>query len=81
MAVSRRREDVQARHQEIQRLRQKPRFTLKAIAEEVGLADHTTVWWHLNGNCTCLTLTNVEWTKESQNEHVHVWKCECGASG
>ena len=78
--LSRKREDVQQRHQEIQRLRRKPRFTLKAIAEEVGLTDHSSVWWHLRGNCTCLTLTNCEWVT-AKDEHVHVWKCACGASG
>ena len=72
MTVSRKREDVQARHQEIHRLRRKPRFTLKAIAAEVGLTDHSSVWWHLSGLCRC----------EGTNEpHTHVWECECGARG
>ena len=72
MTVSRKREDVQARHQEIQRLRQVPRFTLTAIADAVGLKGHTSVWWHLSGLCRC----------EGTNErHVHVWKCKCGARG
>ena len=70
--LSRKREDVQARHQEIQRLRRKPRFTLQAIAEEVGLTNHASVWWHLSGLCRC----------EGTNErHVHVWRCACGARG
>ncbi len=72
MTVSRKREDVQARHQEIQRLRRQPRYTLSAIAKEVGLKDHSSVWWHLGGDCRC------EGTNE---QHVHVWKCECGARG
>ncbi len=80
MTVSRKREDVQARHQEIQRLRRKPRYTLQAIAAAVGLKDHSSVWWHLNGDCTCLMQTNCEWVT-SKNEHTHVWKCECGARG
>jgi D-alanyl-D-alanine dipeptidase len=80
LTVSRKREDVQARHQEIQRLRRKPRFTLKAIAAAVGLTDHTTVWWHLSGNCTCLTRTNIEWVRGDE-QHTHVWKCKCGARG
>ena len=77
MTVSRKREDVQARHQEIQRLRRKPRYTLQAIAAAVGLKDHSSVWWHLNGDCRCL----IERAKYPQDEHVHVWKCKCGARG
>ncbi|KKL91002.1 hypothetical protein LCGC14_1899090, partial [marine sediment metagenome] len=50
MTVSRKREDVQARHQEIQRLRRQPRFTLGQIALAVGLADHSSVLHHLNGS-------------------------------
>lgn len=78
--MSRKREDVQARHQEIQRLRRKPRYTLKAIAAEVGLTDHSSVWWHLSGLCTCLKRTNIEWVRGDE-QHVHVWKCACGAHG
>ena len=70
--LSRKREDVQARHQEIQRLRRKPRFTLSAIADAVGLKCHTSVLYHLYGICRC------EGTNE---QHVHVWKCACGAHG
>ncbi len=68
--LSRKREDVQARHQEIQRLRRQPRFTLKAIAAEVGLKDHSSVLYHLNGMCWCET----EWT-EGQ------FSAKCGARG
>ena len=77
LSVSRKREHVQARHQEIQRLRRKPRFTLKAIAEAVGLEDHSSVWWHLSGNCGCLT----ERVRYGGDEHAHVWKCACGERG
>ncbi len=49
--LSRTREDVQQRHQEIQRLR--PSLTLKEIALAVGLRDHTSVLYHLNGKCRC----------------------------
>ena len=78
-ALSRRREDVQARHQEIQRLRRKPRFTLKAIAAAVGLTDHSSVWWHLSGLCTCLADRGEPLGQDEP--HAHEWKCSCGARG
>jgi hypothetical protein len=79
LTVSRKREDVQARHQEIQRLRRKPRYSLPAIARAVGLADHSTVLYHLNGSCRCLMDRTFPLAKDEK--HHHVWKCECGARG
>ncbi len=76
--MSRRREDVQARHQEIQRLRKRHLFTLEEIAVEVGLADHTSVLHHLNGACRCFELP----LKIVQAPHEHIMKCtKCGAHG
>ena len=72
--LSRKREDVQARHQEIQRLRRKPLFTLDAIAAEVGLKDHSSVLYHISGGCRCDGVPHEGCT--------HIWKCrKCGASG
>ncbi len=76
--LSRTREAVQQRHQEIQRLRHKPRFTLGAIAVEVGLRDHTSVLHHLNGACRCFELP----ISITQTPHEHIWKCTtCGVPG
>ena len=72
--LSRKREDVQSRHLEIHWLRRQPRYTLKEIAEAVGLKDHTTVLYHLNGNCKC--------GGKSGSACNHAWKCtKCGAHG
>jgi len=80
VTVSRKREDVQARHQEIQRLRRKPRYTLSAIAKEVGLKDHSSVWWHLRGDCRCFTDRTFPLAKDEGCPHD--WKCtKCGAHG
>ncbi len=78
--LSRKREDVQARHQEIQRLRRKLRFTMKAIAVEVGLKNHTSVWWHLSGLCRCPTDRTFPLLEDEG--HAHVFVCtKCGAHG
>lgn len=52
--LSRRREDVQSRHEKIHWLkRQRWHMTLKEIAKAVGLADHSSVLYHLDGKCWC----------------------------
>ena len=79
MRVSRRREDVQARQQEIQRLRRRPRFTLGAIATLVGLGSHTSVLHHLDGSCACPANKAFPLKDEGCR---HVWECtKCGANG
>ena len=79
--LSRKREDVQKRHELIQRLRRQPRFTLGQIALAVGLADHSSVLHHLNGSCACrLVRTFPLFVKQVGCEHD--WRCRrCGARG
>ena len=80
MSVSRKREDVQARHELIQRLRRRPRFTLQAIAAAVGLTDHSSVWWHLKGDCRCLADRTFPLAEDEGC--LHDWKCtKCRANG
>lgn len=47
-------ENVQARHVEIVRLRRE-RLLLKQIAVAVGLKDHSSVLYHLSGECRCVS--------------------------
>ena len=47
------RQTVQARHIRIMELRSRTSLTLKAIAREVGLNDHSSVIHHLSGKCGC----------------------------
>jgi len=47
------RQTVQARHIRINELRARTDLPLKAIARQVGLANHTSVLYHLSGKCTC----------------------------
>jgi hypothetical protein len=78
--LRRKREDVQQRHQEIHRLRRRPRHTLKAIAAAVGFADHTSVLHHLDGSCRCPA--NKAYPLMPSEGCDHGWKCtKCGASG
>ena len=45
-------ENVQLRHQHMVALRAED-YTLMAIADILGLVNHTSVLYHLNGKCGC----------------------------
>ena len=68
------RETVQARHIRIHELRNQTDLPLKAIARKVGLRNHTSVIYHLNGRCRCGLLIVVAC------EHEYLLMCQhCGS--